>query len=59
MEEASAFGVMSVYEHSRVVRFQEKPQNPDPIPGRGRSPSGVHGDLCLQHEQQLIKTPRV
>ncbi|MGH8644700.1 MAG: glucose-1-phosphate adenylyltransferase [Gammaproteobacteria bacterium] len=37
--EASAFGVMWVNERDRVVRFQEKPQNPDPIPG--------HGDFAL------------
>ncbi len=34
IKEASAFGVMSVNEHGRVMRFQEKPRNPDPIPGR-------------------------
>ncbi|MGH8579133.1 MAG: sugar phosphate nucleotidyltransferase, partial [Gammaproteobacteria bacterium] len=37
--EASAFGVRWVNERDRVVRFQEKPQNPDPIPG--------HGDFAL------------
>lgn len=34
LSEASAFGVMTVDEQSRVVRFQEKPERPEPIPGR-------------------------
>jgi glucose-1-phosphate adenylyltransferase len=29
-----AFGVMTVDENSRIVRFDEKPENPTPIPGR-------------------------
>lgn len=37
-EGASAFGVMSVDEESRIVDFNEKPDFPDPIPGKeGRS----------------------
>ena len=32
--EASAFGVMSVNENSRVVEFAEKPANPAPMPGK-------------------------
>lgn len=36
--DASAFGVMGVNEHSRVVEFAEKPANPTTIPGKpGRS----------------------
>ena len=31
--DATAFGVMSVDEHGRVVEFAEKPANPAPIPG--------------------------
>ncbi len=34
IERASAFGVMTVQEHGRVVRFQEKPAHPEPLPGR-------------------------
>ncbi len=33
-EEASRFGVMSVDEQQRVIQFNEKPDNPDTIPGR-------------------------
>ncbi|OGS91935.1 MAG: glucose-1-phosphate adenylyltransferase [Gallionellales bacterium GWA2_60_18] len=32
--DASAFGVMGVDEHSRVVKFDEKPEHPPSIPGK-------------------------
>ena len=34
LEEAHAFGVLHVDERSRIVSFQEKPEQPEPIPGR-------------------------
>lgn len=34
VEEATGFGVMSVDESMRVVRFTEKPANPESIPGK-------------------------
>ncbi|MDM7322089.1 MAG: glucose-1-phosphate adenylyltransferase [Gammaproteobacteria bacterium] len=34
LEEAKAFGVMGIDEDGRVQRFREKPDNPDPIPGK-------------------------
>ena len=34
IENAKAFGVMSVDTSSRVTDFQEKPDNPQPLPGR-------------------------
>ncbi|MDY6798422.1 MAG: sugar phosphate nucleotidyltransferase, partial [Pseudomonadota bacterium] len=34
LEEASAFGVMSVDEDLRITRFLEKPETPEPIPGQ-------------------------
>jgi glucose-1-phosphate adenylyltransferase len=34
LEEASAFGVMTVDNNCRVKEFSEKPAKPDPIPGR-------------------------
>jgi glucose-1-phosphate adenylyltransferase len=33
-EAAGAFGVMTVNEEGRVIRFTEKPEAPDPIPGK-------------------------
>lgn len=38
-EAAGAFGVMTVDESGRVIKFTEKPENPDPVPGRD--------DVCL------------
>jgi len=34
VEEAKAFGVMSVDVNRRIVAFNEKPENPTPMPGR-------------------------
>jgi len=34
LDEASAFGVMTVDEQQRIVRFDEKPASPEPMPGR-------------------------
>jgi glucose-1-phosphate adenylyltransferase len=34
LDEASAFGVMTVDEGQRIVRFDEKPAKPKPMPGR-------------------------
>ena len=31
---AREFGVMTVNDQGRIVRFQEKPENPEPLPGR-------------------------
>lgn len=38
-EAAGAFGVMTVDESGRVIKFTEKPEKPDPVPGRD--------DVCL------------
>ncbi|MDY6991384.1 MAG: glucose-1-phosphate adenylyltransferase [Pseudomonadota bacterium] len=32
LETAKAFGVMSINEHGQVIRFSEKPNNPEPTP---------------------------
>ena len=34
VEEAKSFGVMSVDENYEITRFTEKPENPEPIPGK-------------------------
>ncbi len=34
VEEAKAFGVMSIDEDSRIIAFDEKPDNPTPMPGK-------------------------
>jgi glucose-1-phosphate adenylyltransferase len=34
LEDATAFGVMTVNEEGRVTQFAEKPKDPQPIPGR-------------------------
>jgi glucose-1-phosphate adenylyltransferase len=34
LHDARAFGVMSVNDEGRVVRFAEKPANPEPVPGK-------------------------
>ena len=34
LAEASAFGVMSVDENMRITRFTEKPEHPEPVPGK-------------------------
>lgn len=33
LEQAKAFGVMSVNDNGRITRFSEKPENPEPMPG--------------------------
>ncbi|MGH8628342.1 MAG: glucose-1-phosphate adenylyltransferase [Gammaproteobacteria bacterium] len=56
--EASAFGVMSVNEHDRVMRFQEKLKNPDPIPGRSDFALASMGIYVFNTDflyEQLIK----
>ena len=34
LEEATDFGVMSVDENYRITKFTEKPENPEPMPGK-------------------------
>jgi len=34
MEDAPRFGILSVDDDARVIAFNEKPENPEPIPGR-------------------------
>lgn len=39
LQEASAFGVMSTQDDGRIIKFAEKPANPEPMPG--------HHDMAL------------
>jgi len=34
LDTARAFGVMTIAEDGRIIRFAEKPENPEPLPGR-------------------------
>jgi ADP-glucose pyrophosphorylase len=45
-EAAGALGVMTADEQGRVVAFDEKPENPTPIPGQSER---IDGQLCFQH----------
>jgi glucose-1-phosphate adenylyltransferase len=42
-EEATGFGVMTIDEQNRVLKFSEKPANPDGIPGREHLSMGSMG----------------
>lgn len=58
LAEASAFGIISVQEHARVVDFQEKPANPQPLPGRTDAALCSMGIYVFNAEflyEQLIK----
>lgn len=58
LEEASAFGVMEANEDGRVVNFSEKPENPEPVPGRPDVALASMGVYIFNAEflyEQLIK----
>ena len=48
VEEASAFGVMTVDEHQRVVKFTEKPEDAGRDSRQARTCAGEHGHLRVQ-----------
>jgi len=54
LEEASRFGVIQVDENWRVIDFQEKPQNPKPIPGRPKEALVSMGNYLFR-TQPLIE----
>ncbi len=62
LAEASAFGVMSIDAESRVVGFDEKPANPQPMPGDPGRRAGQHGHLRVRRRLPLrpaaAATPR-
>ena len=46
--QARSFGVMQVDEKRRIVKFEEKPRNPDALPGASRNMVCLDGHLHLQ-----------
>jgi len=50
IEHAGGFGVMSIDEHGRVVRFDEKPENPQPMPGDPTRVLASMGIYVFNHE---------
>jgi len=58
LTEASAFGVMGIDENGRVISFQEKPAQPQPIPGRPGRALGSMGIYVFNAQflyEQLIR----
>ncbi|NIR58550.1 MAG: glucose-1-phosphate adenylyltransferase [Gammaproteobacteria bacterium] len=58
LEQASAFGVMSVDENGLVRAFAEKPEQPEPVPGRGDVALGSMGIYVFNTQflyEQLIR----
>ncbi len=58
LEQAKAFGVMQVDDDGRVIRFQEKPESPEPIPGRPEealASMGIYVFSTKFLEEQLVK----
>ncbi len=58
IEQAKAFGVMTVDEGGRVGRFREKPEQPDPLPGREDTALASMGIYVFRTEfllDQLVK----
>jgi glucose-1-phosphate adenylyltransferase len=58
LETAKGFGVMSVDEHNRVVQFEEKPANPNPMPGQDDVALASMGIYVFNRKflfEQLIK----
>ena len=57
-EAAGQFGVISVDENGRVLKFKEKPENPDPIPGKPGYCLASMGNYLFNTEflyEQVIK----
>ena len=58
IEQAKAFGVMSIDEESRVMGFAEKPEQPQPIPGRNDTALASMGVYIFNTQflyEQLVK----
>jgi glucose-1-phosphate adenylyltransferase len=57
-EQASAFGVIQVDEHSRIVAFHEKPAQPVEIPGRPGWALVNMGVYCFETEELVTALDR-
>jgi glucose-1-phosphate adenylyltransferase len=58
MERANEFGILTTDESNRVVKFAEKPQDPDPIPGKphlARASMGIYVIALDRLEKLLIE----
>ncbi len=58
IENASHFGIMAIDDDDRVIRFREKPQAPEPVPGRNDVALASMGIYVFNTEflfDQLIK----
>ncbi len=58
IEDAKAFGVVSVDEYQRIIAFEEKPANPTPIPGnpdRALASMGIYVFNAKFLYEQLIR----
>jgi glucose-1-phosphate adenylyltransferase len=57
LHEATGFGVMTIDEKNRVVEFNEKPVNPQPVPGNPDAAMASMG-IYVFNREFLIKTLR-
>jgi glucose-1-phosphate adenylyltransferase len=57
LHEATGFGVMTIDEESRVVEFNEKPVNPQPVPGNPDAAMASMG-IYVFNREFLIETLR-
>ena len=58
LEDAKSFGVLSVDEEGRVIEFNEKPENPQPVPGKpdmALASMGIYAFNTAFLYEQLIK----
>ncbi len=58
VNEASAFGVMSVDENHRILEFNEKPEHPEPLPGNNAMTLASMGIYAFNTDflyEQIIK----
>ena len=58
LDRASAFGVMAVNDSGKVLKFAEKPENPEPMPGRDDAALASMGIYVFNTDflfEQLIK----